>query len=187
MVENYQLLFMGLVLLFAGLLFHVLAGAYQYYLNQKYQFRFFALRDDLSCLVMSGEIDPDDKNYKVLINCLNYAIQVTDHFSLREHFGALGKMIHEKQSSDKPVGTISFKCDATREIAAKYYETMISMIRKNSWFEIAIISSIVSISGVLSLFGSFANIVVRSAFGLPARAIGELEKNRTSLLQRETA
>lgn len=182
-MQNYELFFMGIVLMAIGVLGHAMIDSYRYYLNQKHRFRFFALRDDLTMLVMSGKIDQNDREFIVLRDCLNCAINVTGDLSIREHFGAL-IAVNQDGSERCEVGVpIHFSSDETRTIAARYYENMIAIVSKNSWFEIYLVGAIVYCLMAIGAAKSSVDKLVNSSLSASFRTVHQLEKSRDSILR----
>jgi hypothetical protein len=162
--------FLALMLCIQAILFW-----YRDYQNTKYKFRFYALRDDLALLVLNGTLKETEREYIVLRDAINYSIYASENLSIYQHIKAI-----ISRNTPTLQNSITLRHDETKDIVIDYFINTINLVRKNSWFELRVIESVVHLSKLFSNSDDYDRH--NHPYSLPQKAVDQLEENRSKLI-----
>lgn len=149
---------------------------YNELIRTKFRFRFFALRDRLAMLVVSGKLAEDSWEYRCIVDTLNFHISAVDTMSIMRIIDVL-VTYHTSSEEEQQVKLLSRRVaekDVAR-IVVDYMSITYALIKRNSRVQMALIRCVrpffkSSVSSALSSHRVFVN---------PNRALSAIESHRS--------
>jgi len=124
-----NLLLLGLVFYF----FAILIEKYNQLILDKYRFSYFALRDRLATMVINGELKETSREYKTVIDAINFHIKTVEDVSIHKLVAAL---VHFHNSPEEKWCVKSIQKGhahpALCEIMIDYLDLTHSLLLRNS-------------------------------------------------------
>lgn len=147
-------------------------GFYNQIIIDRYRFRYFALRDRLSCLVVKGRLAENSWEYQCIVDVLNFHIKTVETMSIRKIVETLADFhtSDDEQRNVKKMKTADIDKEVL-EVLSAFFHTTSSLLRRNSRVEIAILNFLERLNFLSN--DSFKNSVVLSR---PRNALWRLEE-----------
>ncbi|MEW8232073.1 MAG: hypothetical protein AB2745_17235 [Candidatus Thiodiazotropha endolucinida] len=134
----------------------LLIKKYHEYLDIKFTYRYYAIRDRLANLVLQGKLDEKSNEYSGLIDVINYHIYSLEKITLTAKLNAI------LEASDRTLQTandLSLENEGVRRIVRDLLSNTDAVIRRNSKFEISLLKTfkfLLSASGKTSRITNYA-------------------------------
>lgn len=145
----------------------------------KFKFRFFALRDRLSLMVIFEDLPEDSWEYKQTISTLNFHISATEKLSLTRIVELLADY-HTSSEEEKRVRVFSRRVDRQdmRDLLAEFLCTAYDMIKRNSKAQMWFVKVIASVARKLHKEPTER---VKVAVMRPSRALNRIEAHASAV------
>lgn len=106
--------------------------------NDRFRFEYFALRDRLNKLVVSGKIDQESKEYKSIMNAINFHISAVERVSIMR----MAKLVVDfhatsDESTSVKIYQQKFGSEETRRLMLDFLVVTEKLLRRNNKAEMA--------------------------------------------------